>query len=473
MEKIVSLAKRRGFVFPNSEIYGGLASAYDYGPLGVELKNNIKKLWWKFFIQDREDMVGIDGNIISSPKVWEASGHIENFKDPMIECKNCHARYRADKGGKKLKIKLNKLIEGFDKNLKTGADIPTYRDSDVDLSGNCDFCGAKPNGENFTPPRSFSGMFRTHLGPVEENAEIVYLRPETAQNIFINYKNILNSTNKKIPFGIGQIGKAFRNEITTGQFIFRTFEFEQMEIEYFIPDPELTGFDWEKSFDEWKEKMNQFAEMIGLKKDEFENIEISKEERAFYSKRTIDTEYKYPFGQEELWGLAYRGNYDLSRHQDYSKEDLRYFDEKLEGKEKKYLPHVIEPSFGVDRALLAVLCSAYDDSEKERIVLKLPPVLAPYKIAVAPLLGNKPELIEKARSVFELLKKEWHCVWDDRGNIGKRYKSQDEIGTPYFVVIDFDSLEDDSVTIRDRDTMEQKRIKISDLEKYFENKFSF
>lgn len=425
MEKIVSLAKRRGFVFPNSEIYGGLASSYDYGPLGAELKNNIKKIWWKFFVQDREDMVGMDSNIISSPKVWEGSGHVDGFSDPLVECKECHKRFRADK-------------------LEEGA--------------NCPDCGKN----NWSDPQDFNLLFETSIGPIKDKSSIAYLRGETAQNIFVNYKNVLNSTNKKIPFGIGQMGKAFRNEITTGQFIFRTLEFEQMEVEYFISPKE----DWEKTFEEWLVQMNKFGEMIGLKKENVVNVEIPKEDLAHYSKRTVDIEYKYPFGQEELWGLAYRGDYDLGRHQEYSKEKLEYFDQETN---ERYLPHVVEPSLGVDRTLLAVLCEAYVE-EEDRVVLKLPVSLAPYKIAVAPLLGNKPELKEKAREVMEMLKKKWHCIFDERGNIGKRYKSQDEIGTPYFVVIDFDSLEDGAVTVRDRDTMSQERIKISDLEEYFKEK---
>ncbi|MFH1611938.1 MAG: glycine--tRNA ligase [bacterium] len=429
MEKIISLCKRRGFVYPSSEIYGGLANAYDYGPLGTELKRNIKREWWKYFIQDREDMVGIDGNIILNPKIWEVSGHIKNFKDPLVECKKCHHRFRPDK------------LEDVSK---------------------CPDCGGE-----FTEQKMFSGMFKTTIGAVEEEGLTVYLRPETAQAIFANFKNILDSNNKKIPFGIGQIGKAFRNEITAGQFIFRTFEFEQMEIEYFIR-PES---DWNKAFEEWLKYIYGFAKKIGLDKKNFFDHEIKVEELAHYSKRTIDIEYQFPFGQDELWAIAYRGDYDLSNHK------LDYFDDNpsADGK-KRYTPHVIEPTFGVDRTLLALLTKAYTEEELEngeiRTVLKFKPNMAPYKAAVFPLLKNKPELIKKAREVFDLLKIDWHIEFDDNGNIGKRYRRQDEIGTPYCITIDFDSLEKDDVTIRDRDTMKQERIKIKELRKYLKDKLT-
>ena len=432
MEKIVSLCKRRGFVYPGSEIYGGLANTYDYGPLGVELKNNIKRAWWKYFIQDREDMVGIDGGIISSAKIWEASGHIKNFKDPLVECKKCHHRFSVDK---------------LENNKK------------------CPDCGGE-----FTEEKKFSLLFKSMIGPVEGEQETAYLRGETAQNIFVNFKNVLNSNNKKVPFGIGQIGKAFRNEVTTGNFIFRTLEFEQMEIEYFIaPDA-----NWNKIFEDWVDYMHGFADLIGLNKKNFKDDEIKKDELAFYSKRTIDMKYKFPFSDEpeELWAIAYRTDYDLTQHQKASGQSMEYFDEATK---TKYIPHVIEPTFGVDRTLLALLSEAYHEegeSDEMRVVLKLKPNMAPYKIAVAPLLGNKEKLSEKAREIFVELKKKWNCVWDDRGNIGKRYRSQDEIGTPYFIVVDFNSLEDEAVTIRDRDTTKQERIKIKDLEKYFEGKLN-
>lgn len=429
MQKIVSLCKRRGFVYPSSEIYGGLASSWDYGPLGAELKNNVKKIWWKHFVQDREDMVGLDGGIILNPKVWEASGHVKNFKDPLVECKKCHHRFRPDK-------------------LKDPSKCPD--------------CGGP-----FTKQRMFSGLFHTVIGPVEEEGLTAYLRPETAQNMFVNFKNILDSTNKKIPFGIGQMGKAFRNEITSGNFIFRTLEFEQMEIEYFIaPDA-----NWKKIFGEWLEYIYKYAFKLGLSRKSFYNHEIGKADRAFYSKRTIDIEFKYPFGLDELWAIAYRTNYDLSRHQEASKQNLEYFDEV---KRQKYIPHVIEPTFGVDRTMLALISEAYTEekikSGETRTVLKLNPAVAPYKIAVFPLLANKKELIKNARKVYEMLKDDYPCFWDDRGNIGKRYRYQDEIGTPYCVTIDFDSLKDRAVTVRDRDTMKQERIKITKLNEYLKDK---
>ena len=424
LEKVVALCKRRGFVFPGSEIYGGLASTYDYGPLGVELKNNIKRVWWKYFVQDRIDMTGIDGGIILSPKLWEASGHVANFKDPLVECKKCHHRFRPDK-------------------LKDASQCPD--------------CGGE-----FTEVKMFSGLFKTTIGAIEEEGLTAYLRPETAGAIFADYKNVLDSTNLKIPFGIGQAGKAFRNEITTGNFIFRTLEFEQAEIEYFIaPDA-----DWNSIFEKWLEYIYGFAELIGLSRKQFFNNEIPDKERAFYSKRTIDIEYQFPFGQDELWAIAYRTDYDLSRHQEASGTNLEYFDDATG---KRFLPHVIEPTFGIDRTFLAVLCDAYTEDD-ERVVLKLNPKIAPYKVAVFPLLKNKPELVEKARGVYGELKKYFNVAWDDRGNIGKRYFSQDEIGTPYCVTIDFDTLEKegDTVTIRDRDTMKQERIAISELKTYIQ-----
>lgn len=429
MDTIVSLCKRRGFVFPGSEIYGGLANTYSYGPLGVELKNNIKKMWWKYFITDREDMVGLDGPILLNRKVWEASGHVDNFKDELVECKKCHQRFRPDK-------------------LKDASKCPD--------------CGG-----GFTKAQKFSGMFKTVIGPVEEEGEVTYLRPETAQAIFVDFKNVLNSTNKKIPFGIGQIGKAFRNEITTGNFIFRTFEFEQMEIEYFIAPDE----NWNKVFENWVGYMHKFMDQIGLDTKKMHDHEIEGKERAFYSKRTIDMEYDFPFGQDELWAIAYRTDYDLTRHQEKSNEKLDYFDDKTN---KKYLPHVIEPTFGVDRTLLAVLSEAFEEEKLEggevRTVLHLNPSVAPYKAAVFPLLHNKPELVKKAKEVYHDLKKYFPVYWDERGNIGKRYRFQDEIGTPYCVTVDFDTLEKDEVTIRNRDTMKQEKVKIKDLACWFMDK---
>ena len=430
MDKIVSLCKRRGFVFAGSEIYGGLANTYDYGPLGVELKNNIRVAWWKYFVQDRDDMVGLDGGILMSPKIWQASGHVDKFKDPLVECKKCHKRFRPDK-------------------LKDASKCPE--------------CGG-----DFTKEKYFSGMFKTVIGPVEEEGLTTYLRPETAQAIFANYKNILDSTNIKIPFGIGQMGKAFRNEITTGNFIFRTLEFEQMEIEYFI-SPKA---DWKKIFKQWLDYMYGFMDVIGLDRKKMYDHEIPDKERAFYSKRTIDMEYEFPFGQDELWAIAYRTDHDLSNHQKYSGQDLSYFDDQTK---QKFIPHVIEPTFGMDRTLLAILSESYNEEKLDngeiRTVLKLNHNVAPYKIAIFPLLKNKPELVKKAREIYEKLKTRFMCEFDDHGNIGKRYRRQDEIGTPYCVTVDFDSLEKDDVTVRDRDSMKQKRVKIKGLEEYLREKF--
>jgi glycyl-tRNA synthetase len=428
MDEIVSLSKRRGFVYPGSEIYGGLASTYDYGPLGVELKNNIKRIWWKMFVSDREDIVGLDGGILLSPKVWEASGHTKEFKDPLVECKKCHLRYRPDKLSSK----------------------------------KCPEC----EGE-LTEKKYFSGMFETTIGPVKEDGINTYLRPETAQAIFVNFQSVMNSINVKVPFGIAQIGKAFRNEITTGNFIFRTVEFEQMEIEYFISPKS----DWKKIYDAFLDDLHSFANKVGIPKKLLYDHEISEKDRAHYSKKTIDIEYEWPFGRDELWGLAYRTDYDLSKHIEYSKVDMSYFDDETQ---ERYVPHVIEPSLGVDRTLLAVLSSAYHQEDlgngESRIVLHLAPVVAPYKVAVFPLLKNKPEIVKKAREVFLSIKGAYPAFWDDRGNIGKRYRYQDEIGTPYCVTVDFDTLEDGTVTVRDRDSMKQDRIKLEKLESYLQEK---
>jgi len=424
MEKITALAKRRGFVFPASEIYGGLANTYDYGPLGAELKNNIKQLWWKYFVHWREDMVGLDGNVILNSKVWEASGHLKEFKDLLVECKKCHRRFRPDK-------------------LKDPSKCPE--------------CGGP-----FTQPRLFSGLFKTVIGPIEEEGTVAYLRPETAQNIFIDFKNVLSATAKKIPFGIAQMGKCFRNEITAGNFIFRMIEFEIVELEYFI-SPKA---DWKKIFEQWLEYIYGFAQLVGLEKKKFYNNELSKEERAHYSRRTIDIEYQFPWGRDELWAIAYRTDYDLSGHQKKSKEDLTYFDEAAK---ERYIPHVIEPTFGLDRTFLAVLAESYKE-EKERVVLGLVPRLAPYKAAVFPLLANRPELVNLARKVYEDLSRKFYIAWDERGNIGKRYYSQDEIGTPWCITVDFESLKDETVTIRDRETTEQERIKIKDVSDFLEKR---
>lgn len=453
MDKVVNLAKRRGFIFPSSEIYGGLSASYDYGPLGVELKNNIKRAWWKMFVSDRADMLGLDAAIIMHSKVWEASGHLANFSDPLVECKKCHKRFRYDH-----------LLE--DKSLEPQHDKAKPVNK-KDLA--CPECGGE-----ITDVRQFNMMLKTFLGPVEDSAAVVYLRPETAGGIFVNFKNVMDTQRMKLPFGIAQIGKAFRNEITTENFIFRTREFEQMEVEYFIHPK-----DWKKSFDNWLETMREWCSFLGLTKDDLVEKEISEKDRAFYSKMTVDFEYKFPFGQKELYGLAYRTDYDLTSHQKFSGVDLNYTDP-VSG--EKFIPHVIEPSLGVDRSVLAVLLSAYTEIEGGRstttesikdmeMVLRLPYSLAPIKIAVLPL-SKKEQLSKVSQDILTTLKKSFVCVYDETGSIGKRYRRQDEIGTPYCVTIDFDSLEDNKVTVRDRDSMKQDRIAIAELKSYFLEKFN-
>jgi glycyl-tRNA synthetase len=398
--------------------------------LGVELKSNIKNAWWKKFVHNRDDIVGIDAALIMNPKVWEASGHLKEFNDPLVECEKCKRRFRADH------IDPNyEETKQFDKKIK------------------CPDCGGK-----LSEPRQFNLMLKTFLGVTEDSANTVYFRPETAQSMFVDFKNVLNTTRRKLPFGIAQIGKAFRNEVTPGNFIFRTREFEQMEIEYFIYEK-----DWEKSFEYWQKEMWDWTTNdLGIEKKNLHDCECEPENRAHYSKKTIDIEYDYPFGRSELYGLAYRTDFDLKNH--FSEPPY----EDVETGEKFY-PHVIEPTFGVDRSVLAVLLDAYKE-EDDRVVLKLKPSLAPYKVAVFPLLKNKPELVEKAKEVYGMLKnpsagsgQAFNVAWDDRGNIGKRYYSQDEIGTPFCATVDFDTLEDGTVTLRDRDTMKQERIKISEL----------
>ena len=429
MEKLMSLAKRRGFVFQGSEIYGGLGGTWDYGPMGVLLKNNIKREWWRQFLYNREDMYGVDTAILMNAKVWEASGHVKNFVDPMADCKKCKTRFRADK---------------------------------VDVKKSCPICGAK----DFTEVRPFNMMFRTYVGPVEESASAAYLRPETAQGMFVNFKNIIDSMHPKLPFGIAQVGKAFRNEITPGNFIFRTREFEQMEIEYFIRPEE-----WEKQFEYWLGEIRSWLKHIGVSKGVYER-EVLVSDRAHYSKRTVDIDFDFPFGREELYGIAYRGDFDLKNHSDSSGVELVYYDEEAKA---KLVPHVIEPTFGVDRTLLALLAASFreeEDKEGTRTILSLQPWLAPVTVAVFPLLANKPQLVDKARSIYKMLqvtsyKLQANVAWDDIGNIGKRYRRQDEIGTPWCVTCDFQTLEDGTVTVRDRDTMKQERIEAKKLENYF------
>jgi glycyl-tRNA synthetase len=423
LDEIVSLCKRRGFIYQGSEVYGGLAGTWDYGPLGVRLKKNILDLWWKTFVGARDDMYDIDAAILMNPKVWQASGHATGFNDPMVECRNCHSRLRED-------------------HIK---------------DGKCPVCGK----DKFSEPRQFNMMFRTNVGPVESDESTSYLRPETAQGIFTNYKNIVDSFYPDLPFGVAQIGKAFRNEISPRDFIFRAREFEQMEIEYFIAEK-----DWEKEFEAWRKDIHGFLEKLGLPKGKVHELEVPDNDRAHYSKRTIDFEFEFPIGKEELLGLAYRTDFDLQNIQKASGKNMEY--RPKDGGEA-FVPHVIEPSFGLERLIMSVLTSAYSTDEiggEKRAVLKLPKELAPVQVAVSPLLKNKPELVKKAREVYAALKKEIGAVmWDDNGNIGKRYRRQDEIGTPHCVVIDFDTLEDDTVTVRDRDTTKQERVVVADLRK--------
>lgn len=418
MEKIVSLCRRRGFIFPSSDIYGGLSSTWDYGPLGVELKNNIKQAWWKSMVHHRDDMVGLDTSILMHPQVWQASGHLEGFSDPLVECKQCNQRFRADE--------IN---------------------TDV-----CPSCGGE-----LSAPRQFNLMFKTFMGPVEDGASVVYLRPETAQGIFVNFQNVLNTTRKKLPFGIAQIGKSFRNEITTGNFIFRSREFEQMEMEYFVKPG--TDAEW---FDYWaNERLNWYLK-LGMKKENLRLRDHDQSELAHYARGCKDIEYLFPMGWSELEGIANRGDFDLGQHAKSSGKGLEYFDE--ENKEH-YLPNIIEPSAGVDRSFLAFLIDAYDEeSDKDdiRVVLRLNPNIAPYKIAVLPL-SRKEHLVKVAREVHTELRQNWTTSYDDTQSIGRRYRRQDETGTPYCVTVDFQSLEDKQVTIRDRDSMKQIRVPISKM----------
>jgi glycyl-tRNA synthetase len=454
MEKVVSLAKRRGFVFPGSEIYGGLANTWDYGPYGVELKNNVKKVWWKRFVHDRSDMVGLDSAILMNPKVWEASGHVQSFSDPLMDCRSCKERVRGDK-----LIEEHLGIEAAaGKSLKEISEII----GEKKLS--CPKCGKS----DFTEARSFNLMFKTHQGVIEESSSLVYLRPETAQGIFVNFRNVLNTTRKKLPCGIAQIGKAFRNEITPGNFTYRTREFEQMEIEYFIKPGTVNDF-----INDWKETSLNFFRELGIKSDKLRFRQHEEKELAHYSQVTFDIEYLFPFGWGELEGISHRGNYDLSRHTEFSGADLTYFDPETN---EKYLPEVIEPSFGVDRSVLTFMLDAYDEDEIEgekRVVMRFHPLLAPIKVTVLPLVKNKEIITAKAQEVFDMLKKHYAAEYDEAGSIGKRYRRQDEIGTPYCVTIDFDTIEkDDSVTIRDRDTTKQERVKIADLLEILSKKMS-
>lgn len=475
MERVSALAKRRGFVYPGSEIYGGLANTYDYGPAGTELLRNIKNLWWKKFVHDKDDIVGIDAGVISHHKVWDASGHTAGFSDTLTDCKKCRHRIRADhliedwlekntpeigQEHKTQKIKRDELKKAVELKKVEGWSEEKMDEFISHFKIECPKCKAV----DWTPVRKFNLLFPVKLGIVEGDQSLAYLRGETAQGMFINFRNITDSSRVRLPFGVAQIGKGFRNEITLGNLVFRTLEFEMGEIEYFF-DPDITY--WEQLFEEWKTFMWKFVvEDLGIKEDNLRWRVHNNEERSFYSKRTEDLEYKFPFGFKELWGLAYRTDYDLKQHMQYSGKDLSITDS-YSG--KKIIPHVIEPAVGINRLFLMILCDAYTQEDK-RIVLKLHPKIAPYKVAVFPLLANKEELVNKAREVYELLKPEFMTVWDDRGNIGKRYLYQDEIGTPWCITIDFQTLDDGTVTVRERDSTAQTRVAITGLKAYIDEK---
>lgn len=422
LDDIVSLAKRRGFIYQGSEIYGGLSGTWDYGPLGVALKRNIQNLWWQMFVDSREDMYGIDAAILMNQKVWQASGHVDTFTDPLVECGNCKGRFRADQ---------------------------------IDTS-KCPTCGKEGT---FGEARQFNMMFRTNIGPVDDESSVSYLRPETAQGIFTNYRNVVDSFYPDLPFGLAQIGKAFRNEISPRDFVFRSREFEQMEIEYFV-HPQ----NWEEAFEQWRVNVWEWLKALGLPDDKIHELEVPDEDRAHYSKRTIDFEFDFPIGRKELLGLAYRTDFDLMNIQNHAGKSMEYT---VKGTNEKFIPHVIEPSFGVERAIMAVLVSAYREDEQngeKRVYLALPDALAPIKFAVSPLLKNKPELVEKASEVYAQLKQKYGAVnWDDNGNVGKRYRRSDEIGVPKHITIDFQTLEDGTVTVRNRDTTEQARVQTEEL----------
>lgn len=442
LEDIVSLCKRRGFIFQGSDVYGGMAGTWDFGPLGVALKRKIMQTWWQYWVEDREDMLGVDAAIIMNPKTWVASGHAATFSDPLVECNECHGRFRADK--------LAKTTEGHD--LSTNI----TRDELMKAGIKCPTCGKINWGE----VKQFNMMFETHVGAVSDETSVAYLRPETAQGIFTNYKNVVDNIYPDLPFGLAQQGKAFRNEISPRDFIFRCRELEQMEIEYFVHPN-----DWERIFEDLLKDIHVFLEKVmQLPEHMIHEYEVPAEDRAHYSKRTVDVEFDFPIGSEELMGLAYRTDFDLQNVARASGKNMEYRDKKTG---ESFVPHVIEPSFGVERLVMAVLSAAYHEDEvngEKRVFLKLPENFAPFRFCVSPLLKNKPELVEKAQQVYQTLRKKYgNVTWDDSGNIGKRYRKQDEIGTPKCVVIDFDTLEDDTVTVRNRDTLEQVRVKIADL----------
>ena len=453
MDKIVNLCKGRGFIFPGSEIYGGLANAWDYGPLGVQMKNNIKAAWWKKFVQENPYNVGLDCSILMNPTVWQASGHLGGFSDLLMDCKNCKARHRADN-----------LIEEYMKKKGIEENIAGWSNEQLEnyikeKSIVCPICGKS----DFTPIRKFNLMFKTFQGVTEDSSSTIYLRPETAQGIFVNFKNVQRSTRKRVPFGIGQIGKSFRNEITPGNFIFRVREFEQMELEFFCQPG--TDLEW---FNYWKNFCHNWLLEIGIKDENLKLRDHDQEELCFYSKATTDFEFKFPFGWGELWGVADRTDYDLSQHAKFSGKDLTYQDPVTN---EKYIPYVIEPSLGVERLMLAYLCNAYDEEQLEngesRVVMHFHPAIAPYKVAILPLQKN---LSEKAREIYAQLSKHFMVDYDEAGSIGKRYRREDEIGTPLCVTVDFDTLENDTVTVRDRDTMQQIRLHVDELKDYISKK---
>ena len=443
LKAIVALCKRRGFIYPGSEIYGGFANTYSFGPYGVEMKKNVKDLWWKTFIHERRDMVGLDGPILLHPKAWKASGHLDGFNDALIDCKKCKSRFRCDH---LIEEALHKSADGLTVSQMT----EMVRSNQL----KCPKCGA----HDFTEARNFNLMFHTRMSKTGSEGDDAYLRPETAQAIFLDFKNVIDTMRVKIPFGIGQIGKAFRNEITPGNFVFRVIEFEQMEIEYFIREA-----DWEKTFQDWLDSMHKWCSLIGLKPAHIHEKEHPQEQLSHYSKRTVDLIYDFPFGASELYGLAYRTDFDLKQHAQFSGHPIEYTDPETR---EKFVPHVIEPTFGVERTLLALLADAYEEELLEngetRTVLHLSPLIAPVKAAIFPLMKKEP-LGSKAKEVFSQLQKLWHCEYDESGAIGKRYRRQDELGTPFCITIDFETLENNTVTLRDRDTMAQERIPLDQL----------
>jgi len=456
METITNHAKHRGFVFPGSEIYGGLANTWDYGPLGVELKNNVKKAWWKKFVQESPYNVGLDAAILMNPRTWEASGHIGNFNDPMMDCKNCKARHRADKLIEDAADQAGKEI------IVDGLPFEKMEELVKEYKIACPECGS----HDFTSIRQFNLMFKTHQGVTESSSNEIYMRPETAQGIFVNFKNVQRTMRKKLPFGIAQIGKSFRNEITPGNFTFRTREFEQMELEFFCkPGSEIEWFNY------WKDTAEKWLKSLGMTSENLRLRDHNEDELSHYSNATTDFEYKFPFGWGELWGVASRTDFDLKRHMEFSGEDFNYIDQETN---ERYVPYCIEPSLGADRVTLAFLIDAYEDEQLEdgtsRTVMHLHPALAPYKAAILPL---SKKLSEEATEVFSALAKDFNVDYDETGSIGKRYRRQDEVGTPFCITYDFDSKEDGMVTVRDRDTMEQTRVKIADLKSFIESKVQF